>query len=177
MSSFPVYAPTSHPLPVISPASTQAFDKGILSILNVIKLPLSFQRESDKTLLLLRENRCGIDGLRNGAVPDFSNIWLEDSGSWGLRGVHPVSSNMCVGVWTHDVFRSSVRFLSLCIHTAPLHPGRMPYPLFHPLMLTFKILSLVSSKALSGAASRLLPEHCSTTCSGVLGKLLGWNVI
>lgn len=104
MSSFPVYAPTSHPLPVISPASTQAPGKGTLSILNNIKLPLSFQKESDKTLLLIRENRCGIDGLRNGAVPGFSNIWLEDNGPWGLRGVHPVSFNdVCRSSWTHDL--------------------------------------------------------------------------
>lgn len=121
MSSFPVYAPTSHPLPVISPVSTQAFDKGILSILNVIKLPLSFQRESDKTLLLIRENRCGIDGLRNGAVPGFSNIWLEDSGSWGLRGVHPVSSNMCVGVLGLMTFLGR-RFVS-CPCVSTLHPS------------------------------------------------------
>lgn len=99
LSSFPVYAPTSHPLPVISPASTQA--SGISPVLNNIEFPLSFQKDFDRTLLLIRENRCGIDGLRNGTVPGFSNIWLEDSGSWELRGVHPVVGSFPVPVYPY----------------------------------------------------------------------------
>jgi len=95
--SHPVFAPVSHPLPVISTATTSE-SMGQLSspILSRLALPSSFRlRDSGvglhRIVFLIREHRSGLEGIRAGVVPGFSHIWLEERGPWGLRGVHPVS--------------------------------------------------------------------------------------
>lgn len=92
----PVFAPTSHPLPVLSPAQlpkgaqiivTTAWD----SIRGSSKAIGRLADQQDVTLFLLREHRTGIEGMRAGAMPGFTNVWLDERISWGMQGVHPVS--------------------------------------------------------------------------------------
>lgn len=90
VESYPVFAPTCHPVPVIAPV----FDRDQLrcsSLLEEVKLPTNFLRDASRAIFLLRENRTGIEGLSGDVVPGFNNIWAGDKGAWGLAGVHPVS--------------------------------------------------------------------------------------
>jgi hypothetical protein len=67
------------------------------SVLSAIPLPKSFLTgdvNNPRTIFLLREHRTGLEGLRAGAVPGLNNIWLAETGPWGLRGVHPVGSSI-----------------------------------------------------------------------------------
>ncbi|WWC96250.1 hypothetical protein V866_003117 [Kwoniella sp. B9012] len=96
--SYPVFAPTSHPIPVISPVSART-NQGAVPWLSKLKLSKGFRK--GETLFLIRENICGIDGLRYGAVPGFAHIWLEEIGSWGLKGVHPVIGSFCTPIYPH----------------------------------------------------------------------------
>lgn len=94
--SHPVFAPTSHPIPVLSPATKDTGASPMISpMLHKLNLPSTFQLADPKTgrlrvVFLVRELRRGLEEMRRGAVPGFNNIWLEDRGVWGLRGVHPV---------------------------------------------------------------------------------------
>lgn len=95
----PVFAPTSHPLPLLSsalplnspgerrPAATAAWD----SLRGLSKAIGRLADQQDLTLFLLREHRTGIEGMRAGAVPGFTNVWLDERSAWGMNGVHPVS--------------------------------------------------------------------------------------
>ncbi|WWC88547.1 uncharacterized protein L201_003458 [Kwoniella dendrophila CBS 6074] len=96
--SYPVFAPTSHPIPVISTASSTTENESV-PWLSKLKLPKGFRKSG--TLILIRENLCGIHGLRYGAVPGFANIWLEEIGSWGLRGIHPVIGSFSTPIYPH----------------------------------------------------------------------------
>jgi polynucleotide 5'-hydroxyl-kinase GRC3/NOL9 len=93
LASHTIFAPTSHPLPIISP--TSEMNASSHPILAELHLPPSFMLSESggslRTVFLLGELRSGMDGLRGGAVPGFTNIWLEDKEIWGLRDVHPVS--------------------------------------------------------------------------------------
>ncbi|WVQ83048.1 hypothetical protein IAT38_005186 [Cryptococcus sp. DSM 104549] len=100
----PVFAPTSHPLPILSPVVNPPKRQLPSPILSNLSLPKSFQTKDGsgrRTIFLVQENRCGIDGLRYGAVPGFANIWLEEEGSWGLWGVHPVVGSFPTPVYPH----------------------------------------------------------------------------
>ncbi|ODN81890.1 hypothetical protein L202_02239 [Cryptococcus amylolentus CBS 6039] len=94
----PIYAPTSHPLPTLTPSTTTSTPSSLLSKL---KLPKQFLKKNDRTILLIRENGCGIDGLRYGAVPGFANAFLEVTGIWGLRNVHPVIGSFPTPVYSY----------------------------------------------------------------------------
>ncbi|WVF68971.1 hypothetical protein IAT40_003745 [Kwoniella sp. CBS 6097] len=96
-SSHPIFAPTSHPIPAISVSGQRSIEP--IYALEKLKLPKGFKKAG--SLFLLRGNRCGVDGLRYGAVPGFANIWLEEEGSWGLRGVHPVIGSFSTPVYPH----------------------------------------------------------------------------
>ncbi|WVQ73325.1 hypothetical protein IAR50_002893 [Cryptococcus sp. DSM 104548] len=98
LTPHPVYAPTSHPLPTLSPSPTTSSPSALLSKL---KLPKEYLKKNDRTILLVRENGCGIDGLRYGAVPGFSNAFLEEQGAWGLRNVHPVIGSFSTPVYSY----------------------------------------------------------------------------
>ncbi|OCF46001.1 hypothetical protein I317_00089 [Kwoniella heveanensis CBS 569] len=103
-SSFPIFAPTSHPIPPISASVQQSptkssYSNSSFADLDKLRLPKGFNRA--RVLFLIRENKCGIDGLRYGAVPGFANIWLEEQGLWGLRGVHPVIGSFSTPVYPH----------------------------------------------------------------------------
>ena len=104
--NYPVFAPTSHPLPIIAPAKhSRTSDPLSSSVMSRLALSSSFRlRElgngSASTVFLIKEHMCGLDGLREGIVPGFSNIWLDERGPWGLRGVHPVSESAAHGVRT-----------------------------------------------------------------------------
>ncbi|WVN90580.1 uncharacterized protein L203_105820 [Cryptococcus depauperatus CBS 7841] len=87
--SHPVFAPTSHPLPIISPSNFEGDLPPSIAI-NNINYPPSFQRKEKRILFLITENHCGLDGMRFGAIPGFTNIWLGEEDSWGLKGVYPV---------------------------------------------------------------------------------------
>lgn len=90
-ASYPIFAPTSHPIPVIESVDSRHTLKSPL--LNKIPVPSTFMRHDGKTprtIFLIREHGCGIADIRLGAVPNFANIWLSHKGSWGLRNVHPV---------------------------------------------------------------------------------------
>jgi polynucleotide 5'-hydroxyl-kinase GRC3/NOL9 len=89
----PVFGPSSHPTPVISPSMSKKRGSPSKS-LSHLSLPSTFQNGETRTIFLIREYECGLQGLRNGAVPGFSNIWGEDKGLWGLRSVHPVSKQV-----------------------------------------------------------------------------------
>lgn len=86
----PVFAPSSHPIPVIT-SSTSTTPRRVSLYLSKLPLPSTFQLGDSRTILLVREHECGLQGLRGGIVPGFSNIWGEDRGSWGLRSINPVS--------------------------------------------------------------------------------------
>lgn len=90
--AYPVFAPTSHPVPVLESAPGSSITSSPL--LDGLDLPASFilnEKKGDaRTVFLILEHRCGLDKLRGRVVPGFPNIWLEETGSWGLRGVHPV---------------------------------------------------------------------------------------
>jgi hypothetical protein len=89
--SYPVFAPTSHPIPVLAHSSSTSIASPLLSRLGLPRSFLLQDRESEsRTVFLITENRCGLDGLRGKVVPGFANIWLEGKGAWGLYGVHPV---------------------------------------------------------------------------------------
>lgn len=90
VESYPVFAPTCHPVPVITPV----VDRDQLqcsSALEEVKLPKSFLSDPSRAIFLLQENRTGIEGLGSDVVPGFNNIWAGDRAVWGLSGVHPVS--------------------------------------------------------------------------------------
>ena len=86
----PVFAPSSHPIPVIVPSSNPTNVKKTSSYLSKLQLPSTFQLGDSRTVLLVREHDCGLQGLKGGIVPGFSNIWSEDRGSWGLKTINPV---------------------------------------------------------------------------------------
>ncbi|ORY30532.1 hypothetical protein BCR39DRAFT_528588 [Naematelia encephala] len=99
--SYPVFAPTSHPLPVICPSKNSVTS----SDLHELPLPSTFALGDDtsdlRTVFLVREHHCGLEELRHGAVPGFSHIWLDHSGAWGLKGVHPVIGSFPTPVYPH----------------------------------------------------------------------------
>ncbi|WWC70925.1 uncharacterized protein I206_104877 [Kwoniella pini CBS 10737] len=97
-TSYPVFAPTSHPIPVIEPYHTST-KRPSAPFLNALKLPVGFRKNG--SMIMIRENQCGIDGLRYGAVPGFANIWLEEVGSWGLRGIHPIIGSISTPIYPH----------------------------------------------------------------------------
>lgn len=74
-----IFAPTSHPLPVLTAVS------GEIKPID-LKLPSTFSREGC-SIFLLRERRGGIQGL---SVPGFTNIWPQES-PWGIQGLVPSS--------------------------------------------------------------------------------------
>ena len=89
---YPVFAPTSHPIPVIQ--GTEHFKTVKSPFLTQLYLPPSFALHDGKvprTVFLIRENESGIDGMRHGAIPNFSNIWTSEIGPWGLCNVHQAS--------------------------------------------------------------------------------------
>jgi polynucleotide 5'-hydroxyl-kinase GRC3/NOL9 len=85
----PVFGPSSHPTPVIAPSTSR---KRIPSseFLRRLPLPHTFNVGESRTVFLIREYECGFQGLRNGVVPGFSNIWGDSRGLLNLRGVHLV---------------------------------------------------------------------------------------
>jgi len=89
-----VFAPTSHPVPVLRSGRTSALPES--RSLRSLKLPKTFRLadgSESRTVFLIREHACGLDGLRAGAVPGFTNAFLDGAGIWGLKGVHPVSKS------------------------------------------------------------------------------------
>ena len=88
----PVFGPSSHPTPVIHPLVTR---KRIppSEYLRRLPLPHTFNVGGNRTIFLIREYECGFQGLRNGVVPGFSNIWGDSRGLLNLKGVHLVSAN------------------------------------------------------------------------------------
>jgi len=86
----PVFGPSSHPTPVITPSATR---KRIPASEHLRRLPLphTFNVGGNRTIFLIREYECGFQGLRNGVVPGFSNIWGDSRGLLNLKGVHLVS--------------------------------------------------------------------------------------
>ncbi|KAK4685213.1 polynucleotide 5'-hydroxyl-kinase GRC3/NOL9, partial [Tremellales sp. Uapishka_1] len=95
--SYPVFAPTSHPIPVLTHVPSAASSSPLLTRLALQK---SF-KISGRSVFLVREHRSGIEGLRGGIVPGFGNIFLEDRGAWGIRGVHPVIGSFPTPVYPH----------------------------------------------------------------------------
>lgn len=89
-TSVPVFSPSSHPIPVIVPSSNSISAKRTSSYLSKLPLPPTFQLGDSRTVVLVREHDCGLQGLKGGIVPGFSNIWGDDRGSWGLKTVNPV---------------------------------------------------------------------------------------
>jgi polynucleotide 5'-hydroxyl-kinase GRC3/NOL9 len=85
----PVFGPSSHPNPVINPSTSRrrATPSGYLRRL---PLPTTFNVGENRTIFLIREHECGFQGLRNGVVPGFSNIWGEHRGLMNLKGIHLV---------------------------------------------------------------------------------------
>ena len=102
LESYPVFAPTSHPIPVLRASGND--DLMLESpLMSRLSLPKTFETDS-RTIILLQENRCGIEGLRGDVVPGFHNIWVDEGvnpGVWGLRGVHPVFDTFPVPVYPH----------------------------------------------------------------------------
>lgn len=105
--AYPVFAPTSHPLPVLSPTPPikspeerlPASATSWIAIRGLTKAIDRLVEQHDLTLFLLREYRTGIEGMRAGAVPGFTNVWLDERSAWGLQGVHPVSQSKSRRLW------------------------------------------------------------------------------
>lgn len=97
-TSYPVFAPTSHPVPILARANDEESESDLLEVLD---LPESFDLSPSQTVFLLQENRTGIEGLSGDVVPGFNSIWLSEEGAWGLRGVHPILDNFPVPVYPH----------------------------------------------------------------------------
>ncbi|WWD18617.1 hypothetical protein CI109_103070 [Kwoniella shandongensis] len=96
----PVFAPTSHPLPVIKPLEKSKKGNAPSSkYLSKLKLPSTFQRGS--AVFLLQELRSGLEDMRYGAVPEFARVWLEEEGPWGLKGVHPIIGSISTPVYPY----------------------------------------------------------------------------
>jgi hypothetical protein len=88
-----VYATTSHPIPIIEPATSPS-DVPIQSpFLQQLHLPWSYLIGSEQTICLIRENKCGLETIRAGAVPGFTNMLPEGSDNWGLKNFKPVSAS------------------------------------------------------------------------------------
>lgn len=100
IESYPVFAPTSHPIPVLTP---EVDEEMMLEspMLSQLRLPKALVTNESTSIFLIQENRCGIDGLRGDVVPGFQNIWLGDKGVWGLHGVHPVLGSTFTPVYPH----------------------------------------------------------------------------
>ncbi|CED84194.1 polynucleotide 5-hydroxyl-kinase grc3 [Phaffia rhodozyma] len=86
-NSFPVYAPTSHPLPVLTPS--HASPSGSAESL-IKKLGLDIdQLKGFKAAFLIREGKSGLDTMGR-IVPNFESIWMGDMAGWGVRGFYPI---------------------------------------------------------------------------------------
>jgi hypothetical protein len=123
----PVFGPSSHPTPVITPSVTR---KRIPTseLLRRLPLPHTFNVGENRTIFLIREHECGFQGLRNGVVPGFSNIWGDNRGLLDLRGVHLVSppSNLCGSAHVrYQIQRSTIPMSNL--NHGPNHSNRC-YP-------------------------------------------------
>jgi polynucleotide 5'-hydroxyl-kinase GRC3/NOL9 len=92
VESYPVFAPTCHPVPVITPGINPE-QLACSPALEDVKLPKGFLRDASRAIFLLQENRTGIEGLTGDVVPGFNHIWAREVGAWGLVGVHPVTAN------------------------------------------------------------------------------------
>lgn len=86
--AYPVYAPTCHPLPVITPSSTS--EGSHASKISPLVKSLSLDLETSSVSFLVRELDCGLDRMGK-AVGGFDNVWKGDEAGWGVRGFHPVS--------------------------------------------------------------------------------------
>ena len=95
----PVFGPSSHPTPVITPSSTKRRQPAS-DHLRRLSLPSTFNVGENRTVFLIREYECGLQGLRNGVVPGFSNIWGEPRGFQNLRGTHLVRPHQPLAIWT-----------------------------------------------------------------------------
>ncbi|GMK53769.1 hypothetical protein CspeluHIS016_0103550 [Cutaneotrichosporon spelunceum] len=89
---YPVFAPTCHPVPVIAPIINPD-QLACSSVLEDIRLPKGFLRDATRAIVLLQENRTGIDSLSGDVVPGFNNVWAGEKGAWGLSGMQPVTAN------------------------------------------------------------------------------------
>ncbi|WVR06480.1 hypothetical protein IAU60_003511 [Kwoniella sp. DSM 27419] len=158
--SHAVFAPTSHPIPAISASSSKQVIRASVE-LGKLKLPKSYKR--DGTMVLIRENVCGIDGLRYGAVPGFAHIWLDEQGCWGLRGVHPVIGSFAQPVYPlvcPDTWSSAIAALP----TAPSSDAQEVEASYSSDALHEPFLSLVKGPKRSGK---------STLARTLLNNLLG----
>ncbi|KAK8858722.1 hypothetical protein IAR55_002951 [Kwoniella newhampshirensis] len=98
--SHQVFAPVSHPLPVVTPA----FSPTASQHLRNLRIPSKFQNsahQGNSVLVLLRELRSGLDGMRYGVLPEFARIWMQEEGPWGLKGVHPIIDSFPTPVYPH----------------------------------------------------------------------------
>ncbi|KAL7423073.1 Polynucleotide 5'-hydroxyl-kinase grc3 [Cryptotrichosporon argae] len=95
-SSNNVFAPTSHPLPVFRAQPTPASDE----LLEQLRLPKTFMLD-ERSVFLLSEHQTGLERLRGNIVPGFSNIWVDDRTTWGMKGVHPVIGSFPIPVYPH----------------------------------------------------------------------------
>jgi polynucleotide 5'-hydroxyl-kinase GRC3/NOL9 len=109
VESYPVFAPTCHPVPVITPGINPE-QLACSPALEDVKLPKGFLRDASRAIFLLQENRTGIEGLTGDVVPGFNHIWAREVGAWGLVGVHPVSLVLhpCLTIG-HGQLYSSIR--------------------------------------------------------------------
>lgn len=117
--AYPVVAPTSHPIPIITPSHTPTSASRTPSqILSALSLPTSFLLKDSnntlRTIFLIREHPCGLDGLRKGAVPGFTHILPSEPSSWGLQNVHPVIGSFSSPVYPHITPDSWTVALSSC---------------------------------------------------------------
>ncbi|KAL1413159.1 Polynucleotide 5'-hydroxyl-kinase grc3 [Vanrija albida] len=99
IEAYPVYAPTSHPVPVLT--AQQGEDAEVSPLLASLSLPKKFETDASRSIFLIQELRTGVEGLRGDVVPGFSNIWLDDKGTWGLRGVHLLTGSFYTPVYPH----------------------------------------------------------------------------
>ena len=147
--SHSVFAPTSHPIPVIK-LETSAFGRAprrlnlFPTLCRQLSLPSDCQKTWKSAVFLLREHRSGIDGLRSGAVPGFNNIWLEGTGTWGLSGVHPVRSRLLPDSFDPDHWLQVI--------------GSFPFPAVYPHVdMDLRPAPFNADSCLAHLATR--PEH------------------
>ena len=167
--SYPVFAPTSHPLPILAPVTpSKDWEKSqgaVSPLLARIALPSTFRlktagSKSRSTVFLVRENQCGLDHMRRGVVPGFANIWLNERASWGLRGVHPV-----LGVFTSPVYpyitpRSWEESLNILDSSTPCNADNPEDDRDQPIVILVKGPKRAGKSTFARASlNRLLKRH------------------
>jgi hypothetical protein len=87
-----IYAPISHPLPVVTPAYDASSPSPYLTLLGLEpEMLLEYA-----CAFLIRERRSGVEGMCRAVGGLFDGVWEGETAGWGVRGFYPVSLESAV---------------------------------------------------------------------------------